>query len=306
MSNKGKSVKDRIEEMKKSREEGDYENPVFKKDTLVQESGKTIQEVPIDLLYDAPKEWNIYPAISTDKMIEMMFSIMENGLFNPIIVWKKESRYMILAGHNRVKAYKNIINEYKDTPNFNYSKYESIDAIVYEEDEIDELKAREIIIDSNYIQRRTDNRLTPIIVKERMDIVSHRVDAKGRTVKIVAEELGMSETKVYEDSLIATELIKEGQDLFFNNKINKKAALSLGRMPQDLQKWIVDEYEGLLTSKMLVKLKPELSKDDVQEMFDEMIVEPDTVRICVEVPEGLSSQFREMTEKWIKKNKKNM
>ena len=112
-------------------------------------SGKKIVEIPIENLKPAPSEWNFFPPISEGKMLEMMMSIQENGLFNPITIWNRGEEYMILSGHNRVNAYKRIVDEFKDTEGFDPKEYETIGAIMYDVDEIDENKAKEIIIDTN-------------------------------------------------------------------------------------------------------------------------------------------------------------
>ena len=61
-----------------------------------------IQSIEIDLLenyHDHP--FNLYTGKRLDDMIE---SIKENGILNPIIVLKKGIKYEILSGHNRVNA----------------------------------------------------------------------------------------------------------------------------------------------------------------------------------------------------------
>ncbi|MBC8059633.1 MAG: ParB N-terminal domain-containing protein, partial [Clostridiaceae bacterium] len=64
-----------------------------------------IKHINLDNLISSPLEWNFYKPLSFDKENELVESIQENGLINPIIVWEKgDNKYMILAGHNRVNA----------------------------------------------------------------------------------------------------------------------------------------------------------------------------------------------------------
>ena len=73
-------------------------------DTSVLEQGD-IQDIEIDLL----KAYHDHPfTLYTGKRLEdMVDSIRENGILNPIIVLKKEDgAYEILSGHNRVNAAK--------------------------------------------------------------------------------------------------------------------------------------------------------------------------------------------------------
>ena len=67
-------------------------------------TGMDIFQLELDKLKAAPKEWNFYVPLNDNKMSELIESIIDNGLLNPIIVWENDNDYMILAGHNRVKA----------------------------------------------------------------------------------------------------------------------------------------------------------------------------------------------------------
>lgn len=70
-------------------------------DTSVLEQGD-IQNIELNLLenyHDHP--FTLYTGKRLDDMVE---SIKENGVLNPIIVLKKDNNYEILSGHNRVNA----------------------------------------------------------------------------------------------------------------------------------------------------------------------------------------------------------
>lgn len=270
---------------------------------LKENVNKPVTYLPIHSLQPAPNDWNFFPSISPSKMLEMMFSIQENGLFNPIIVWEKEDGYMILSGHNRVEAYKRIISEYQDTEGFNREDYEKIPAIVFSENEIDENKAKEIIIDTNYIQRENDRRLMPIIVENRIDIVKNRKDKKGRTIEIVAKELGLSRTKVYEDFLIAERIIPELSEMFFDGTISKKALLKFSSFGKILQKELYEKYKDEITTDKCMKLKKTMTKEEIKELFKKK----DSGKIItmqVRVPEILKDEFRTMANEWLKNKKK--
>lgn len=268
------------------------------KDIIVS-TGKNISHIEIDKLYDAKSEWNFFPEISEDKMIEMIFSILENGLFNPIIVWKqKTDNYMILSGHNRVNAYKRILKEYREVENFKESNYKKIPAIIYSENEIDEKKAKEIIIDTNYIQRNEDRRLLPIIIKNRMKIVGNRKDKKGRTIQIVAEEMGLSKTKVYEDYIIYNKLIEEFQELYYDGRLIKKAVLRLTWFDKKMQKWIYDNFLNKINNEKLMRLKKSYNKDVICRLFNEK--EKQMIKVKVMIPKELETKFQVMVKEWLK------
>ena len=265
---------------------------------IIKKSEKDIINIDINLLSPAPNDWNFFPEISDDKMLEMMFSIQENGLFNPIIVWERHGRYMILSGHNRVRAYKRIINEYEGAEGFDKKKYETIPAIVYRENEIDEIKAREIIIDTNYIQRDEDKRIMPQIVKNRLEIVKNRKDVKGRTMDIVAKELGISATKVYEDQLIANRIIPELNELYFNGELKKKSLLRFAWFDKETQNWIKDNFMESIDDEKVMRLKKNMPRDEIKKCltFEDNI---NRVYVTMRMAEEITDEFKEMANEWI-------
>ena len=266
-------------------------------DEFLSKTGKPVMNIEIQRLNPAPKEWNFFPPISEGKMLEMMFSIMENGLFNPIIVWELEDGYMILSGHNRVQAYKNIIAANDYDANI-IATYHTIPAIVYGKNEIDAAKAKEIIIDTNYIQREEDKRLMPTIVKNRIEIVKNRKDKKGRTIDIVAKELGLSHTKVYEDQLIANRIIPELNELYFNGMLNKKALLRFAWFNTGVQKWIYDTYKDNINDDNAFKIRKTMNKEELKNCFKK---HPEKmVNVIFRVPEKHRDEFREMAKVWLK------
>lgn len=277
-----------------------------KYDDMIKKTEKPVINVDINALTPAPKEWNFFPEISEEKMLEMMFSILENGLFNPIIVWEiddnpQNPRYMILSGHNRVRAYKRILREYQDAPRFNKREYETIPAIVYRKNEIDELKAKEIIIDTNYIQRDEDKRLIPQIIKNRLEIVRGRKDVKGRTIDIVAEELGISATKVYEDQLIANRIIPELNEFYFNNELKKKSLLRFAWFDKEIQKWIYRNFKDKIIDDNVMRLKKNMSKEEIRSCFEDTNYVK-KVSVSIKVPEFLKDEFKEMAIRWLTEN----
>lgn len=269
----------------------------------INNSNKKIEYIELTKLVPANKEWNFFPPITEEKMLEMIFSIQENGLFNPIIVWEQEEGFMILSGHNRVKAYERILSEYSDAPNFNANEYEKIPAIIYDKNEINENKAKEIIIDTNYIQREEDKRLMPKIIKNRLDIVRSRKDTKGRTIDIVAKELGLSRTKVYEDQLIANKIIPELSELFFSDKISKKSLLRFGWFNKGVQKWIYKEFKNLINNDNVMKIKKTMNKEEIRKCFTRKNIKK--VSVIIKVPEQLKDDFKKMANKWLKENELN-
>lgn len=294
---------DRVSKAKEAMERMNQSD--FKKDlgmvhnAAVSFDGKPVEQVPLEKLVPAPKEWNFFPPISDGKMLEMMLSIQENGLFNPVILWQQGKNYMILSGHNRVDAFNRILLEYGDAKDFDKREFEDIPAIIYGEHEIDELKAKEIIIDTNYIQRDEDKRLLPIIIKNRIEITKNRKDRKGRTVDLVAKELGLSKTKVYEDYTIGKQIIPELAELFFDEKITKKALLRFVWYNKGVQKYLYDKFKNNITTENAMQIKRNMSRDELSKIFSQK-TEDKTVVVQVRIPESLKDEFRKMFDEWIK------
>ena len=270
-----------------------------------QKSNKTVEDIEISSLFPAPDDLNFFPEISDTKMLEMIFSIQENGLFNPIIVWEQDNGYMILSGHNRVTAYGRIVSEYSHVDSFDSDKYKTIPAIVYGKNEIDEEKAKEIIVDTNYIQRDDYKRLLPEIIKNRINIIKDRKDIKGRTIDIVAKELMISSTKVYEDQLIANKIIPELRELYFEGVINKKPILRFAWFSKDIQKKL---YKGVdssnFTDDKVYKIKKDMTYEEIYETLTSTDYEK-KVAVQLRVPEKLKDDFRKMANEWIKNNSSN-
>lgn len=272
-------------------------------EVVVGEKDRPVVKLPLTSLQPAPKEWNFFPSISPSKMLEMMFSIQENGLFNPIIVWEKKDGYMILSGHNRVEAYSRILTEYRETEGFVEEEYARIPAIILEEDEINENKAREIIIDTNYLQRDNDRRLMPIIVENRIKIVKNRRDKKGRTIEIVAKELGLSKTKVYEDFVIGEKIIPELSEMFFDGVITKKSLLKFANYNKGVQQFLYQNFKDTITNENCMKIKTNMDREELSKLFRNENPEK-IITMQVRVPEKLKDEFRKMANDWLKEQKK--
>lgn len=291
--NRAKESINKMHEAEMERDLGDVH------DAALNPGDRPIQQIPLEKLRPAPLEWNFFPPISDGKMLEMILSIQESGLFNPVILWKKGLEYMILSGHNRVEAYRRILTEYGEVKGFNPNEYESIPSIVYSEKEIDENKAKEIIIDTNYIQRDEDKRLMPLIVKNRIEITRHRKDKKGRTIEIVAKELGLSRTKVYEDYIIGENIISEISDLFFDGHLTKKSLLRFSWYSKKIQEHLFRRYKDKITNENSMKIRKNMSKAELENIFEGKAKEK-VITMQVRVPESLRVDFREMCDNWLK------
>lgn len=260
----------------------------------IERTKKDKETLSLDLLDDAPKTWNYFPALSKEKMLQLKMSIMSMGVLTPIIVWAKEDgRYIILAGHNRVQACREILEEYKGLEHaFDYAH---IPAIVYQKDEITEAKAREIIIDTNYIQRSDMSpKLRVETIKARKELLESQKDERGATIGQLMEELNLNRTTVYEDLLIGTKVIPPLQDLYFDGKINRRAVLKFSMYTEDIQDWMYENYPSKLTSARICQLTKKLKrKDEIAAVFEDEDDAIPRVHTQVTVPKNKLKDFRD-------------
>lgn len=278
--------------------------------TLV--ANKKPELVEVNKLEAAPSDWNFFPAISLSKKIEMVESISTDGLYVPIILWDRGDKYMILAGHNRVNAYKALqheditegINKWENntltppTDDIN-EEYLKIPSFILQEDELTEDRAKRLIIDTNYVARPDDKSLMPLIIKNRMSLDKEK--NISTLVAKISKELNISNTKVYEDMSIANNIIPEISQLYFDGVILKKQVLKFNRFDKNTQKWIYENYQDKLTNKKLNKLnKNIMSKADLEDFFeDEYSGELKEVDLSVEIPIEIEKKFKNDFTKWV-------
>jgi ParB family chromosome partitioning protein len=223
----------------------------------------------------------------------MMFSIMENGLFNPIIIWERDSgSYMILSGHNRVNAFKRIREEYQD------DEFNKIPSIIYKKDEIDEKKAQEIIIDTNYIQREEDLSILPLIVKHRKEYIEKQKDRKGNTLMMVAQELNIGRTRAFKLGKIATDIIPELAELYYNKVLTQDNALKFSWYNKGVQKKIYDKYGDKINNETVNALKKDMSEAEIRQVFNRGKGEKIS-NILFKVPEDEAEDLREFVMEYL-------
>jgi ParB family chromosome partitioning protein len=69
-------------------------------------TGSTINDINISLIKDSPYQPRKY--YTEESLQELIQSIQENGLIEPLVVRKKENYYELIAGHRRLKALQSL------------------------------------------------------------------------------------------------------------------------------------------------------------------------------------------------------
>lgn len=206
----------------------------------------TFKLVLTSFLEPTPEEWNRFTPVSDEKKILMADSIYRNGLQQPIVVRKLDrKRYQILAGNTRTEIYRILHNLTQD------EKYFSIPAIVYDEGQISDDQAKEIVSDTNFVQRAElskSDRAFAIHTK----VESLRKRGTRAALDKVAEEFNLERTSVfYWDKIF--NLIPQFFEMYENDEIDTKAAARLGCFPVGIQEDLYKEKD-LLTSEVIMKI----------------------------------------------------
>lgn len=274
---------------------------------------KTAIMIKLSELYSAPSKWNFYDKLDDNKLSELMDSIEENGLLEPVIVWDVDfetiedeygdeidkydfdgNKYCLLSGHNRTFAYKKLYEVTND------DKYLSIPAFILKNDEINIMQAKEIVIDANYVQRVLNTKEMEMSIMYKYDEIESNKERKGRTRDIVANELGISSAKVEQYRRLHS-IIQPLKDMVYEDKIALTSILKVADKSTEIQKFIYTEYGDVLSNKLLNKVKPYMTKkDEIKKVFDkELTPKVKKKKVSVEVPEDLIDEFKEMAYQWI-------
>ena len=272
--------------------------------TLWDDDGrKKIEYIDISKMEGAPAEWNRYPLLKDnqpDKYLELKLSIYEKGVETPLVLWKQPGGvYMILAGHNRRDICAEIITDCREEEGFDEEKYRMIPCIVYQEDELDEIKAREIIDDTNLYRdfSKLPEKIKQQIVVNRLAIYKRRHYAKGERIDQLMKDFGLKKSAIYDAIALNENVIEPLQRLFFDGVLKKKSVMRFAFFPKDTQQWMYDEYAEQISDAKVNALKKNMTRDEIAQVFQS---ENRAVkRLTVEIPADREEEFREMYKKWL-------
>lgn len=256
--------------------------------------------INIEDLYEAPDQWNFYSPLDDDKMSELIESIVANGLLVPIIIWNNEpEKYMVLAGHNRVRAYKLL---YKITGD---EKYKKISSIIKSKEEITEQEARQIIIDTNWVQRElsTIEKAKSIMSKYTL-VLESGIELEGKPIRdYIAEEFELTGRQV-EKYYKLNNLIDQFIEWVNSGKININAASRLSTFKPIIQEWLFNEFEEDLDNKVIMTINSKMGRVEIKntiKAYLEQIVVYKSVKVSVQ--EEDYNNFLKDFKSWLKTTK---
>lgn len=296
MSTKSNKAQDIINRLKLSQEQEDSEINVNTENIKNITTGMDIFQLELDKLEDAPNSWNFFLPLNNQKMTELIESIVDNGLLNPIIVWEKDDSYMILSGHNRVRAFKMLYSQTKD------EKYRKIHAYIKKKNDISEDDAKTIIIDTNFVQRQlTTIEKTKSIVMKYHQLGRKRRNSEGmNTALVIAQQYKLSERQVYNYYKL-NNLIPEFMDRIDKETLSLKAGLKLASLEQGFQKDLYDLYNEVLDNKKIMNLDIKANEDEIINQLESVM--PHYTKFSIKVPLELEEEFKSYIDKWMKEKK---
>lgn len=259
-----------------------------------------IKLIDLDLLVPAPYEWNFYKPLPDDTMLELIDSIARNGLQQPIVVWEQQDgTYMILAGHNRKRAFQMLYNSTGD------EKYKKIPCKVYSYPELDRLQAKEIVIDTNWIVRT----LSPVekakSIVNKIQIVNQargrRKDGLGRTRDIVAAKYNI-DGRTVERYRKLLDLIPEFLLLIDSRKLSLKAGERLAGFDQETQRWIYTEFYDSLSNKRVEKIHSGMTRDEIREIMTDIKTSPEPARVIITIPYGFERELMKYIDRFLEEH----
>lgn len=153
-----------------------------------------IQMIPVDII--VPFHNHPFRMYEGERLEDMIESIREHGVLNPVIVQKKEGGYEMLAGHNRWNASK-IVGK------------KTVPAIVKED--LSEEEAYVYVIETNLMQRS----FTDLLPSEKAAVLAERyekISCQGKRNDIL-EEIARLEGKEVPEACGHSDHRKKSRDL---------------------------------------------------------------------------------------------
>lgn len=261
-------------------------------------TGMDIFKLELNKLNAAPSEWNFYTPLSDNKMNELIESIIDNGLLNPIIVWETNNDYMILSGHNRVRAYNMLYEQTGD------EKYKKIYTYIKKKNEITEDEARAIIIDTNFVQRQlsTAEKTKSIVIKYNQLGRKKRNSGGETTAQIISKQYNLKERQIYNYYKL-NNLIPEFMERIDNGTLSIKSGLKIATIEPDLQKNIYNNYNDVIDNNKIKNLNINLDKKEIMTQLKTSTNQ--FINVTVKIPIALEDEFKIYIDKWLKIHEKN-
>lgn len=260
-------------------------------------SQEKVYAIPIDAIDDFPD--HPFQVKDDEEMEQLVKSIDNNGVLNPIIVRQNGERYELIAGHRRrhacrtlgIKTIPAIVRELSREE----AVVEMVDSNLQREHILPSEKAFAYKMKMDAMKRqgqRTDLTLSPL-------------GTKLRTDELVAEEAGESRNQI-QRYIRLTELIPELLTMVDEEKIAFRPAVELSYLTEDEQRDLLETIESeeatpSLAQAIRMKNLSNVGKLDMDTIFSIMTEQKPNQKEKIKIPMERLEQFfpRGMPQKQI-------
>ena len=229
--------------------------------------GETISnEIDINML--KPFNENPFKLCNSEDLEELAESIKDEGLLNPVILWKKEDSYIILSGHNRIEALKML-------------GYQKLDKTMYKiKEDISLDDARLILVDTNLVQRKE------ILPSE-----------KARAYKIQQNVLNKNKSTrsvnfMAENAINAGEMAEDKEECTQCNLENKRNIYNYLRLNYLINKLLEKVDDNELSIKIAIELSY-LDEDTQEEIFIYFFVDK-IEKLNLDIAKKIRQEYKKM------------
>ena len=260
------------------------------------ETGNGLQSLPVDSIkpfHDHP--FRLYQGERLDDMVE---SIQEHGVLNPVIVQKKGSGYEMLSGHNRQNAAK-------------LAGLTEIPAIVKEG--LSDEEAYVYVIETNVLQRSFTDlapsekaavlsaRYEKVISQGRRNDILQEIEEigtcghdvhKSRSRDGIGEEYGMTGRNIARYMRV-DKLIRPFKDRLDTGELTLTAAVELSYLSEDEQ-IIVAEKDAAINEKVAKSIRAaagELTEDELEEILHPVRESVPAKAVSVSIPAEAEKKY---------------
>jgi len=173
---------------------------------------KEVREIPVSEVYERS---NVRKEFNSTKMEELKMSIKEQGLIQPVVVYKYEKKYWLLVGHRRHKAFAELAKENPD-------RFYKIPCVVKHDIDYDTITEAQII---ENIQRED------LCAADLINCFEHFRSEKNYSLEQISTKLGKSLGWVKNSSMAVGRLDEEtkeyikSHDVVTNSDIKEIASL---------------------------------------------------------------------------------
>lgn len=252
-------------------------------DFLAEESevGNGIQMIPVDKI--VPFHNHPFRMYEGERLEDMVASVKEHGVLNPVIVQKKEDGYEMLAGHNRWNASK-IVGK-KTVPSIVKEGLSEEEAYVY-------------VIETNLMQRS----FTDLLPSEKAAVLAERyekISCQGKRNDILRELAMLERKELVNLSCGHSDHKSRTRDsLGSEYELSGSSVARLLRLNKLIPEWkeMVDKRELPLT--VAVKLS-NYNKVDQSVIYE--LVKEGTFKLTSKVMDIIQNMSEEITGETIKK-----